>query len=54
MSLYVVARMMQAIRGRSDKQQQEQTSPNHVRRLFSQLCMAMIVKTNCNLNIKKR
>ena len=34
MSLYVVARMMQASRGRSDKQQQEQTSPNYLQRHF--------------------
>ena len=33
-SLYVVARMMQASLGRIDKQQQEQTSPNHVQGLF--------------------
>ena len=33
-SLYVVARMMQASSGRSGKQQQEQTSPNHVQRNF--------------------
>ena len=33
-SLYVVARMMQVSLGRSDKQQEEQTSPNHVQRNF--------------------
>ena len=33
-SLYVVARMFQASPGRSDKLQQEQTSPNHVQELF--------------------
>ena len=33
-SSYVVARMLQAICGRNDEQQQEQTSPNHVQRNF--------------------
>ena len=34
MSLYMVAKMFQASWGTSDKQLQEQTSPNHIRRLF--------------------
>ena len=33
-SSYVVARVFQASWGRSDKQQQEQTSPNHIQRNF--------------------
>ena len=33
--MYVVARILQASSGKSSKQQQEQTSPNHVQALIS-------------------
>ena len=43
-SLYMVARMLQASWGRSDKQQQEQTSPNHVQRNFLSYVVSFIPK----------
>ena len=46
MMTYVVARILQASRGRSDKLQQEQTSPNHVQGLFLSSVLSMFVKTH--------
>ena len=44
-SLYKVARMLQASWGRSDKQNQEQTSPNHVQGLsLSSVCEPAAVR----------